>query len=154
MGFRDNRISHLLTGAISRAGPGRWRRRSEAKAYEEAVRAAFNADTPPDEQDLAWSGGPDPDPGWSSTLLGASIATSDATIASPDVEAVAASASIPLTRPVFRAVEPERGKKDVRGRRSRVDEAVPDFLLHPPTNAAPVADEFFDGLIRWVEDER
>ena len=39
-------------------------------------------------------------------------------------------------------------------RRRQPGETAPDFLLRTPTNVAPVADDFFDGLIRRVEGDR
>jgi hypothetical protein len=39
-------------------------------------------------------------------------------------------------------------------RRRQPGETAPDFLLRTPTNVAPVADDFFDGIIRRVEGDR
>lgn len=39
-------------------------------------------------------------------------------------------------------------------RRRQPGETAPDFLLRPPTNVAPVADEFFDGLVERIEGHR
>ena len=39
-------------------------------------------------------------------------------------------------------------------RRRKPGETAPDFLLRTPTSVTPVADDFFDGLIRRVEGDR
>ncbi len=41
-----------------------------------------------------------------------------------------------------------------RPRRRKPGETAPDFLLQAPTGVAPVADDFFDSLIRQVEGDR
>jgi hypothetical protein len=38
--------------------------------------------------------------------------------------------------------------------RRQADSSAPDYLLRTPTSVAPVADDFFDGLIRRVEGDR
>jgi len=51
------------------------------------------------------------------------------------------------------AAEPPDGSPALSSRRQPGDTA-PDFLLRTPPSVAPVADDFFDGLIRRVEGDR
>ena len=137
-------------GAVEATGhihpvPGRFGQ-AEAVAYEEAARAAFRAGTPLDSPDVIPRGSSEP------------VARPTGVLTEPGVADSTGAASTPPTDALESEVawaERLAAEDRLPGRnRRRADSSAPDYLLRTPTSVTPVADDFFDGLIRRVEGDR
>ncbi len=147
-------LVRLLRRVTGRIDPG------DADAYEEAARAAFRAGTLLDAPDFVAPGssrprgesaGPQEHPSGSVFRLTGALTEPGATDST---------GAVPV--PPTDALESEVAWADRLAaedrlpgrRRRRADSSAPDDLLRTPTSVAPVADDFFDGLIRRVEGDR
>ncbi len=63
-------------------------------------------------------------------------------------------ASTPATSPASGAATPDPASAVALPLRRSPGDTAPDFLLRAPTSVTPMADDFFDGLIRQVDGER
>lgn len=122
---------------------------AETAAYEEAVNEAFRAATLEDPRPLGLA--PPAKPLVPTPPAEASASMSGA--ARP-----LAYGSAPATHGAAAAVEsaqePTTAERLAPWRRQQAADTVPDFLLQTPTRVTPVADDFFEGLIRRVEGDR
>jgi hypothetical protein len=131
------RLSALMrrTRTLTRIHPG------EAAAFEEAAREAFRA---------------------SSTLKARTPFVSVPTAESPGSVSGAVRAVVTVSAPTAPALataiewarEPAAAEPPGRKPRRQAGDTAPDFLLRTPSSVTPVADDFFDGLIRQVESDR
>ena len=133
-----HRLARLIPGVASRID------RAEATEYEEATRKAFRAGTSLQSPKLFAPPRVVESPG---LKLGA--ARPGAFISAPPA---------PPAPPATPAIEPARQPADVeppaRGHGGQAGETAPDFLLRTPKSVIPIADDFFDGLIRRIEGDR
>lgn len=65
-----------------------------------------------------------------------------------------ASVSAPTAPAAEPAREPAADGQPELGHLQQAGDTAPEFLLRTPTRVTPVADDFFDGLIRRVEGDR
>jgi hypothetical protein len=147
-------LVRLLSRLTGRIDPG------EAIAYEEAARAAFRTGTLVDSRDFvtrrsseprSGPAGPQEDPSGPVARLTEALTESGAT------DSTGAASTPPTNAPESEVAWAERLAAEDRlpGRNQRqADSSAPDYLLRTPTSVAPVADDFFDGLIRRVEGDR
>jgi hypothetical protein len=129
----------------------------EAAAYEEAAREAFKAGTPTDVRTSA----PSVDAG---DFTGSRDARPPGTLAEPARLQDAATTK----RPDPLGSEPTEGTlgfADAKANEPAIEDRLPDLnsraagdaatdLLRTPRSVTPVADDFFDSLIRRVEGKR
>lgn len=147
-------LVRLLRRVTGRIDPG------EAVAYEEAARAAFRKGTLLDAPDFIASGSSQP---WFGSAgpqgpTSGPVARRTGARAEQGATASTGAASIsPADALESEVAWAERLAAEDRlpGRnRRRAGSSTPDDLLRTPTSVAPVADDFFDGLIRRVEGDR
>jgi hypothetical protein len=84
-------------------------------------------------------------------------ASAAAPVATPAAAARASAWATPPRMPAEQSAPPGGEAPEVSPAppsRRKPGETAPDFLLRTPTSVAPVADDFFDGLIRRVERDR
>ena len=106
-------------------------------AYESALKLEAGAPLSPEPPAAGSSGASTTEP---PTVAAPGPTTPDA------AEPTAAAEPRPPAEPPEEPLAPAR--------RRQPGEAALDFLLRTPTNVAPVADDFFDGLVRRVEGDR
>ena len=142
---------HLLAGLM----PGRIDP-EDAAAYDEAAREAFRAGTTlgalrpfaadaSPEPSSSTSGAARPDP-WVSAPTASPAAAGVARVSAPTPPAPASAGEL--------ARERAAAGRPARRPRHQAGETAPESLLRTPTSVVPIADDFFDSILRRVEGDR
>jgi hypothetical protein len=131
------RLARLIPGVASRLD-------REAAEYEEAMRQAFQAGTSPRSRKL-------PVPARIFESSASTVGAARPVAFVPVPPAPPTSAATPAIEP---AGQSEHAKAPSRRHGGQAGETAPDFLLRTPKSVIPIADDFFDGLIRRVEGKR
>lgn len=119
----------------------------EAAEWEAIVREPFQPDA---RRDDAWSPGSAPAVEPLTPAAGATLpARNELSSAGP-----VAPTSAPIAGPTALTRGPAASDHPERRHRQLAGETAPDFLLRTPSGVSPIADDFFDGLIRRVEGDR
>jgi hypothetical protein len=126
------RLAGLIPGVAAPIDP------AEAAAFQEAARESFRTGTTL---------------GARKRLATVPLTESPASLSGAVRPTVSVSA--PTAPAVAPAAGPEREPAVIEGpARRQAGDTAPGFLLRTPTSVTPVADDFFDGLVRSVEGDR
>lgn len=134
------------------SGAAAWVDPGEAAAWEAIVRESFRAGatleapTAPEAGQTASSS--------TSPSAPARPVSSAFALRGPVAARGVASVSAPTTPAAEPAQEPAAEVRPELPHLQQAGETAPEFLLRTPTRVTPVADDFFDGLIRRVEGDR